>query len=129
MEEEVQRLKKLNDLYDKKWHEEHEGKNLHDRPSPETLKELELLKLSRVEDQKDIQFMKDEISEVKELVKDLGTKIDNAMSCKADKSEVDGMKKDIKEISNWMWKVIGIGIVGGAIMSFLGVVLFNHLTK
>lgn len=125
---EENRLKKLNDKYDKIYNEKYAGQNLHDKPSSETLKELEKLKISRVEDKKDIQFMKEEISEIKDLVKGLDKKLDNVITCKADKEEVKTLDNKVEELNKFMWKVMGISIVGSGILIFLAVKLFEHLT-
>lgn len=125
---ETERLKQLNDKYDKIYKEKYAGQNLHDKPSSETLKELEKLKISRVEDKKDIQFMKEEISEIKDLVKGLDKKLDNVITCKADKEEVKTLDNKVEELNKFMWKVMGISIVGSGILIFLAVKLFEHLT-
>lgn len=116
MEEE--RLKQLNDKYEKKWEEEYAGKNMHNKPSPETLKQLEDLKISRAEDKKDIQFMKDEISEIKELVKKLDSKLDCALDKKADKATVDRI------ISIMFW--LG-GIIGAGLLTYLGSLIIQTI--
>jgi DNA-binding transcriptional regulator GbsR (MarR family) len=67
--------------------------------------------------------MKDEISEVKELVKELGSKFDDVMECKAEKSEVEAMSKQIKNLSDWQNRIIAVGSLLLFLLTFLLAVL------
>lgn len=77
--------------------------------------------------QKDSQFMKDEISEVKELVKEIKTTLHEVIKSKADKEEVDDLKLKYESMVIWVLR-LGIGGIVG-VLTFLAVELFNHLKQ
>jgi len=79
------------------------GEN-HISPSPETRERLKALEVNQNN------FMT-EIQEIKQMIKDLGMKLDCALEKKADKEIVDGMKNDLELLKNWKWKMVGVGIV------------------
>lgn len=86
-------------------------KSFHNEPSPKTLSELTDLKVVQGKLTKTQEFMTQEISEIKDLVKGLDLKLDNAIKDKADKSEVDDIKKEMKNFSNWKAYIMGMAVI------------------
>lgn len=122
MSKETERLKQLNDKYDRIYNEKYSGQNTHDKPPSETRERLIILETTQ-------QFMVKEISEIKDLVKGLDAKLENIMTCKADKEEVESVKTDVKELNKFMWKVLGVSSLGIVVLGTLATLLVNHLVK
>ena len=79
-------------------------KSFHSEPSPETRERLKALETQQ-------KFMVDEISEIKQLVKGLDTKLDNVIQNKADKEEVKTLWKKMDNLVVWKAYMMGIGAV------------------
>jgi hypothetical protein len=88
-------------FYDYIYKQKYDGVNLHTQPAPETRERLKALEVSQ-------QFMVDEISEIKSLVKGLDDKLNCALEKKADKADVNR----IYSFLYWLGGIIGVGILG-----------------
>lgn len=73
----------------------------HNVSAPETRERLAKLETNQ-------NNLMQEIQEIKQMIKDLGNKLDCALEKKADKAEVEVMKKDLTDLRGWMWKTIGV---------------------
>lgn len=80
------------------------GRGEHNLSSPETRERLVKLETNH-------NNMMSEVQEIKQMIKELTLKVDCAMEKKADKTVVDGLEKDMKDLQSWKYKMIGIGII------------------
>lgn len=101
--------------------------NEHIQPSTETLKMFgeqgkQLSALSEAQ-----KFMREEISEIKSLVKNIDGKLDGVITGKADKKEVDLLWKKFDVARAWILRIlIGVVLAG---LGFLSKELYTHLIK
>lgn len=111
----------------------------HQKPSTETIKEIELLKLSyknmtekfeeikkdNKEDHEKIRVENEKgNNELKDLIKGLSNKVETALRDKADKSEVETAKEDIKSIKGDIRWVV-YTVVGCVLVGIIAFVFFN----
>lgn len=112
--------------YNKNWNTkeivEETMKHYHNEPSPETRERLSTLETTQ-------EFMVKEISEIKEIVKEIKTTLTDVMECKASKDEVETLHKkvDQMEIDSTIWKtrVLVIGSVLLFLITFFKETLLN----
>jgi len=69
--------------------------------------------------------MVQEITEIKEIVKGLDSKLDNVIECKADKSEVATLTVAVKDLESWKIKTIAIGSALLFIVTFFKDIIIN----
>lgn len=95
----------------------------HNKSAPETklaIQELQINQLNYLKQMEEFKEINDKRhAEIKELIKELGLKVDCAMREKADRTVVDGLGNDVKDLISWKWKLIGIGIAGFFILNYL----------
>ncbi len=127
MEDEVKRMKDINDKYDKIYNEKYAGRNLHE-PAPETRERLAILetsqKLFMEENRKEHEEMKTSMTDfhsaMLDSMKEMNTKLDSALEKKADKIVVDR----ILSLLFWFGGIVGAGILG-----YLGTLIVRVIEK
>lgn len=69
---------------------------------------------------KEVAVIKEQIGDIKNDIKAISDKIDDAIKCKADKSEVEGIRADIDKMKSWVLYSVAGGIIVYAIIQGLG---------
>lgn len=105
----------------------------HNNPSPETREQLAVLKtnynylMEKVDEIKEENYKQHE--ELKNAIVKIDEKLDSALVNKADKKEVEDMKKSIKELDIWKIRIVAIFSVIMFLITFFKDILLDKIVK
>lgn len=105
----------------------------HNNPSPETREQLAILKtnynylMEKVDEIKEENYKQHE--ELKNAIVKIDEKLDSALVNKADKKEVEDMKKSIKELDAWKIRIVAIFSVIMFLITFFKDILLDKIVK
>lgn len=105
----------------------------HNNPSPETREQLAILKtnynylMEKVDEIKEENYKQHE--ELKDAIVKIDEKLDSALVNKADKKEVEDMKKSIKELDAWKIRIVAIFSVIMFLITFFKDILLDKIVK
>ena len=124
-----------NDEFDKKWNKnymEHLQVD-HDKPSPETREQLAILKtnynnlMEKVDEIKQENYKQHE--ELKDAIIKIDEKLNNALTNKADKKEVEELKNNVKDLDTWKVRIVAIFSVIMFLITFFKDILLDKIVK
>lgn len=105
----------------------------HNNPSPETREQLAILKTNYNNLMEKVDEIKEENYKQHEELKDVITKIDeklnNALTNKADKKEVEELQKSVKDLDRWKVRIVAIFSVIMFLITFFKDILLEKIIK
>lgn len=69
---------------------------------------------------KEMAVLQEKVSNIEERLDSIDKKLDAAIACKADKTEVEGIRADIDKMKSWVLYSVAGGIIVYAIIQGLG---------